>query len=533
MLNKKRKIVIGSVAAIVALTVAAVFFFWEEQPEGIIIGSSSLPDSLNPILEQNISGINANELVFDGLVNFEVDPESGKVNSWFALADSITQDHTTKKTYTVTLRETSWHDGTLVTSADVVFSYEAYIDPVNNSPKREYILSFIEGMKVIDDKTLEIEFRKPIPPFRVYPLLTFKIIPSTYNGQKLSVNLRSGENERKFAVEPIGTGPFKMSAWEIGKWVNFTANPSYFKRQPATSSLVIRKVIDPVIRINEFRKGRINLILETSPLDRKKVDRYSGVDINWFLPYSFYKVAINTKSELFSNVDARVALSASLDRSSIVPSVTDREGVVYNYGPFPSNMFDLNMGEYGIEPLKNSAPFDLDRAKELAKSSGLEGKSTILLYPDSLGDFGKKMAEGIVKQYKSLGLNVEAKRTGDQVFKRLVFMEKNYDLALLYCDGFDNLYSDTDAWLRSDGKYNIYGIEDKELDEMFDVWDGTVVMSDWVDVTRVIHNRISEISPAVYLCSIEKDIYSRGLQDVTIASDNPFLSAENWALAGS
>jgi len=84
----------------------------------------------------------------------------------------------------------------------------------------------------IDERTVEIEFTKPIPPFRAYPVLTFKIVPATYRGEKMDVDMRSGENERNFAVEPVGTGPFKLTGWEIGKWVSFAANGTYFKRRP-------------------------------------------------------------------------------------------------------------------------------------------------------------------------------------------------------------------------------------------------------------------------------------------------------------
>jgi ABC-type transport system substrate-binding protein len=533
MINKKKKIIIIGIVSIVIIGIAALLFFpWEKAPEGIVIGSSSLPDSLNPILEQNTPAINANELVFDGLVNFEVDAASGKIGSEFAIAESIDQDPVTKKIYTVTLRQMNWHDGTKVTAKDVVFSYKAYIEPVNKSPKREYLQSFIEDVKAIDDKTVQILFKNPIPPFRAYPVLTFKIIPDTYNGKKLAFNLRSGENERLFAVQPIGTGPFKLASWEIGKWLTFRAYSGYFKRVPAAGTLIIRKSIDPVIRLNEFRKGRINLILETSPLDRPKIEGISGVDINWYTPYAFYKVAINSNAPLFNSVFARKALSTALDRSTVVPNVTDRENAVLNYGPFPSNLFDLNMKEYNVKPLKDTMSYDTTKAQKLAVSGGINEKTAILLYPDSLGEFGQKISEGLVSQFARIGLTITAKRTGDQVFNRLVFVEKDYELALLYCDGFDNLYSDLDKWYRSDGVYNISGIRDHELDTLFDTWDKTVIMHDWTRVTRQIHDRILSNAPAVYLFTLEKDVYSRSIKNIVIASDNPFLSAENWSLSG-
>ncbi len=530
--TKKRNIIV--IAAVITAAIVAgagVFLLWKPEPKGIVVAVSSLPDSLNPILEQNVSGLNADELIFDGLVNFEVDPGTGKLYPELALAEAIEQDPVTKKSFTALLRKVYWHDGTEVTAEDVVYSFQAYVNPDNDSPKRDYLMSFIKDVRAVDQRTVEIEFNKPLPPFRAYPVLTFKIIPANYRGERLAVDLRAGEMERKFAIEPVGTGPYKLAGWEIGKWVNFEANGAYFKKRPEAVSLVIKRVIDPIIRLNELRQNRINLILETSPLDRPQVEKMSKVDIESFLPYAFYQVSINTK--LFRSADARKAMSMALDREDLVPEITDRsDGVVLNYGPFPSDIFSSNIPEYVDTPLPNLLPTDVEEARKLAESGGISGQTAILIYPDSLGEFGARMAKSIVAQLSSIGLAVEAKRTGDQVFKRMVFGEKSYELALMYCDGFDNLYSDLDQWFRSDGKSNVSGIGDGRLDALFDKWGKAVVTADWVDLTLRINERISDLAPAIFLCKLRKDVYSRGLKDVVIATDNPFLSIEDWSFGG-
>jgi peptide/nickel transport system substrate-binding protein len=525
----KRYIVVAVAAAVVAAAGLGVWLLWKPEPKGIVVAVSNLPDSLNPVLPQNLSGLNADELVFDGLVNFEVDPQSGKLYPELALAEAIEQDPATKKTYTVLLRQVFWHDGTELTAEDVVYSFAAYADEDNGSPRRDYLTSFIESVTAIDARTVRIEFRKPLPPFRAYPVLTFKIVPATYRGERMAVDMRSGENERNFAVQPIGTGPYKLTGWEIGTWVSFEANGTYFKRRPGAETLVIKRVIDPIIRMNELRKNQVNLILETSPLDRPQVEKMANVDIRSFLPYAFYQVSINARQ--FSDPRARKAMSMALDRASLVPEITDRgDGVVLNYGPFPSDIFSSNIPEYVDKPVPNLLPQDLAEARRFAQDSGISGQTAILLYPDSLGDFGTKMAQSIVAQLARIGLTVEAKRTGNQVFRRMVYTEKSYELALVYCDGFDNLYSSLGQWYRSDGVNNISGIGDRDLDQLFDRWDKAVVTAEWVDLTLEINARISELAPAIYLCRLQKDVYSRGLRDVTIATDNPFLSIEDWSI---
>lgn len=525
-LNKKIIIAISIAAALVVSAIVGVVV-WAVQPKGMVVAVSTLPDSLNPVLEQNTSGLNASELIFDGLCNFEVDPETKQLYTDLALAESIEQDPDDKKTYTILLRDVSWHDDTPLTSEDVVYSFNAYTYEDNKSPKREYLLSFIESVEALDDKTVEIVFKNPIPEFRAYPVLTFKIIPSRYNGTNMEVDMRNGETERQFATAPIGTGPFKLATWEIGKWLTFKANGLYYKTVPQAESLVMKRIIDPIVRMNELRKGRVNLVLETNPMDHETVAKMSKVDINSYMPYAYYAVAINTN--LFPREEGRQSLSQALDKENLVPGITDNtDNVIINNGPFPSNIFYSNFPEYYSDPLPATLPYDLSEAKIKAKKGNISGQNAILIYPDSMGDFGKQMAEGIVEQLAEIGLNVEAKRTGDQVFNRMVYKEQSYELALMYYDGFDNIYSSIGTLYRSTGDANITGIADKSLNNLLSTWEKQVVMTDWIDLTLEVDEKISELSPYIYLCSIQKDVYSRGIANVNIATDNPFLSVEDW-----
>ncbi len=524
--NKKGLIAIIVVAVVIVAAIVS-FVVWKTRPRGMTVAVSELPDSLNPVLEQNTSGLNANELLFDGLVNLEV--KDGRLVAEYALAEYIEQDEVTRKDYRATLRDgLVWHDGEKVTADDVVFSYKAYTLAENKSPMRDYLNAFIKDVVAESDNVVRIEFKKPIPEHSAIYVLTFKIIPQIYNKVPMNVNLREGENERAFATKPIGTGPFKLKSWDIGKWLTFEANGMYkvIKHEPQADSFVIKRTIDPVVRRNELRKGRINLITETSPTDREVIAKIKNVDINSYMPFAFYQIEINM--DRTPSADARKAMAYALHREDLVPGTTDTDIAVLNYGPFPANTFQLNAPEYNNDELPHLLSYDKRRAINLASSSGLSGQNYNLLYPDSMGEFGKALAEGVAAQLGEIGVNVEVKRTGDQVFEREVYKNKNYDIALVYHDGFDSGYSSIGNLYRSNGSENLTGIADKKLDAMFDSWEKIDEMVDWIDETLALNAKISDICPALYLCTIKKDVYSRGLKNVTIASDNPFLSAEDW-----
>jgi len=105
METKRRRIfAIASIAAAVVLALVLVLILWKPAPKGVVVAVAELPDSLNPVFQQNTMGLDANELLFDGLVNFETD-SSGVITTELGLAASIEQDKDTKKTYHVVLKE--------------------------------------------------------------------------------------------------------------------------------------------------------------------------------------------------------------------------------------------------------------------------------------------------------------------------------------------------------------------------------------------------------------------------------------------
>ena len=106
--------------------------------------------------------------------------------------------------------------------------------------------------------------------------------------------------------------------------------------------------------------------------------------------------------------------------------------------------------------------------------------------------------------------------------------EKSFELALVYHDGFDNLYSSIDSMYRSNGADNVTGIADAELDSLFDELATKNKTEDWAKQILKINEKVADLSPALYLCSLQKDVYSRGLSNVLMATDNPFLSVEDW-----
>lgn len=539
--GKKKTIIIAVVAVLVAAAVASVIFI-NAMPKGVKVAVTDLPDSLNPILAQNTQGLNANELVFDGLCNNEIteNPDgSGALRPELCLAEDISEHNDDKKTFLITLNTSAeWHDSTqenphYLSAEDVIYSFDAYVLKENESPNREYFLSFIDKYEMVDESSLTITFKKPVPLFRVYAVLTaFKIIPSEYKGQAMDVNLRSGENERAFQLAPVGTGPFKFREWKNQRYIAFDKNSKYenfTNKHVEADTIVIEQIVDPDMRLNELREGNINLVLETNPLDRKRVQAFEGegVYISSYTPYAFYDIQINT--ELFPKVEGRQAIAMALNKEDLIPGITDQDVVVINSGIFPANVLCKNVPEYYEDLMPAILKYNLAKAKKLASSGGVAGQNATLKYPESMGAFGRQLADAVAKQLEEIGLNVEVKKVNVDTFRRDVSPEKkNFELALIYHDGFDNWYSTVGSLYRTNGENNVSGISDKKLNALFNDFEKQNETLGMIDYLEKLEARFAEVCPAVNLLTLQKDVYARGLKNVVIASDNPFLSAEDW-----
>src|SRR5690606_3029130 len=98
-----------------------------------------------------------------------------------ALAESEPEISEDGLTYTFTLREANWSNGTPITANDFVFAWQRAIDPATGSPYGPYMMAGTIknaeaiaagemdktelGVEATDDKTLVVTLERPVPYF--------------------------------------------------------------------------------------------------------------------------------------------------------------------------------------------------------------------------------------------------------------------------------------------------------------------------------------------------------------------------------
>ena len=223
------------------------------EPVTLVYGSGDYT-RINPAMDEHGE---INILLFGGLTAHDGDNQviPGLAESWEFDEDS--------NTYTFHLRKgVKWHDGQAFTADDVKFTIEAIMNPDNgseNAPNYEDV----EEIAVLDDYTVAFKLSAPNVAFLDY--MTMGILPR---------HLLEGEDmqESDFFRNPVGTGPYRLEAWDVGQSITLVKNEDYYKGSPNIDRIVFKIVPDDNAKAIQMESGELDLALLT-PKDAKAFAR--------------------------------------------------------------------------------------------------------------------------------------------------------------------------------------------------------------------------------------------------------------------
>jgi oligopeptide transport system substrate-binding protein len=301
--------------------------------------NGSEPGSIDPALA---SGDWENRIIGDyieGLVaeDAKADAIPGQAESWDISADGLV--------YTFHLRDgIQWSDGTPVTAADFEFGFRRLFDPATAS-EYAYLQFPIKGgseiadgsmppdsadfgVKVIDDKTLEITLEGPTPYF--LQALTHY---TAYPVPKHVVEAKGADWTKVENV--VGNGPFKIVEWVPGNYIKSVKSETYYDAANVKIDEVYYYVQEDLsAALNRYRAGEYD-ILTDSPNDQVAMINEQMPGEGRFTPFAgIHYYVINQEREPFDDVNIRKALSISINREIIGPDIWGT-GEVPAYGWVP------------------------------------------------------------------------------------------------------------------------------------------------------------------------------------------------------
>ncbi|WP_409347130.1 peptide ABC transporter substrate-binding protein [Paenibacillus sp. MBLB4367] len=386
-------------------------------------------------------------------------------------------------TYTITLRDANWSDGTPVTANDFVYSFQRTLDPTTKA-EYAFVIAWIKGGDAImkaktpeeieakkkelgavakDDKTLEITLEKPVAFFT--EILAFL----NYFPQKESFVKPLGEKNGADADKVIGAGPYKLTKWNHEQSLELVKNDKYWDAANVKlEKITVNIVKDTNSGLNLYETGQADL----SELKGDQYQAYQGKPdltikkelTNVYLEFQEKKVPA------FANAKVRAALSMAIDRKGFVDTVISN-GSVPSTGLVPGGTSDGNGNEFRTVTAKNNvqAPFDAAKAKQLLQDGLKELNMAALPQIKLLGDdteTSKKSLEFIIEQWrKNLGVDAITEPIPHKL--RLDRSEKHeFDVVLsLWGADYNDPMTFLDMFL-SDNPFNRGQWVNKQYDEL-------------------------------------------------------------------
>ncbi len=160
------------------------------------------------------------------------------------------------RTITLSLRDDIvWSDGTPITSADFVFTYEMYKDTAN-TPNSTYPYGEADGIitsvDAPDDVTVIVNFAEPFAPW-VATLFTSvlpkHILEPVYEADGTLIDAAWNR------APTVGSGPFVFNEWQVGSFMRFVRNDNFYDAPANLDQVVIRFVPDDDVLLATLLNG--------------------------------------------------------------------------------------------------------------------------------------------------------------------------------------------------------------------------------------------------------------------------------------
>lgn len=266
-----------------------------------------------------------------------------------------------------TLREDIYfHDGVQLTSKDVVWTYEAILDPDTGATFHSDFSAAIASVEALDDFTVRINLAKISPEiFTLLGTYNTAILPEHILGEIAHEDLRTHATNTE-APAP-GSGPYVFKEWVRDSYITYDAYDDYFRGRPFVDHLVTSIISDSATALAALEAGEITK-LDTGQIkdniveiDRIKAE-HDDINMDTFVVAEYSFLAMNNEHPILANKYVRQAVSYLVPYDDII-------NVVLKGNAVPSSSFVAPTFWWFNE---DTPYYDLDvsKAKELLGKAG-------------------------------------------------------------------------------------------------------------------------------------------------------------------
>lgn len=350
-----------------------------------------MPNSLQPSAQSSDDLVSAIRPIYEPLF------AETKDGLEYYLADKldISEDGLT---YTVHINDkATWSDGEPVTVQDIMFTINygvlAYGGPTSFTMVNREEVTFNE----VDDKTLEIVLPSVYDNY-IRTLSQFYPMPShAFDNDPSKI-----DDSTYFKTPGMATsGAYTVSEINEDSFV-YTARDDYYRGTPTVQKVVMKTIGSGSTKQIEFENGGIDYMRVTSAEDLKKYkdasDKYNMYTVS---EARLNYIQLNPNGAVMSTLsqDARKAIFLALNKDDIIDFAWGSDELAQ-----PANSL-LTPDQSIYNKNCKGYEYNLEEAKALAKSSGLEGTTLTYIYNSDRANM-EAVATVVQQQLAAIGVNV-------------------------------------------------------------------------------------------------------------------------------
>ncbi|MBC9881683.1 ABC transporter substrate-binding protein [Bradyrhizobium sp. INPA01-394B] len=341
----------------------------------------------------------------------------------------------TRTEWTFKLRPgVTFHDGSPLTSEDVVASINAILDPKTASPGRTNV-GPIKEVAAIDPLTVKFTLSgayADLPVALTY--LNARIVPAKVIASDLA----------SLSTTANGTGPFKLVSYEPDRKIVVERNAAYYDpTRPYLDRVELLVYPDRTAEASAMISGEIDLLLTTTPGEYERLVKASGVKALRTASGQFLNINLGCDQKPFNDVRVRQALALAVDREATVGFVAGGYGT-------PGNDTPLNSAYHFYKNIPMKKP-DIAKAKQLLAEAGYPNGIDLTLIASDRPATRTQLGVAVREMAAAAGFRINVQTMPhatylDQVWKKGNFYVGFYNMQPTADGIFNLLYTSNAAW---------------------------------------------------------------------------------------
>lgn len=367
------------------------------------IGIASGARAMDPYFQNETTTNSVLSNIFDALIFFDKD-----INTHPGLAVSWTNPE--PKVWILKLRKgVKFHNGNIFNADDVIYSFDRVINWEKSGFKS--VVSMIDSFSKIDDYTVKFVTKKPFPIF-------LRKLTYVYILDKETVEDKTNE---WIALNPVGTGPYKLVTWRKGDLIQLTAYADHWRGQPAFDRVMFRPLTNNATRVAAILSGEVDIINRVPVVDVPRVKRKDnltfyvkpGLRLIFLQMDQFREDSPHIKSPTgknpFMDVRVRKAIFHGINEDAIVKYVMKDFAV-------PAAQFNPDV-VYGYDPAIKRPAYNPEKAKRLLAEAGYpNGFEVRLDSPNNRYINDAQIAQAVASSLAKIGIKVSVNATPKSTF---------------------------------------------------------------------------------------------------------------------